>query len=78
MGQSNETSTITVHKSTKTRLESLKGKRDWDSFLEELYFDRRSRQGRKSLAKLRDLLDDEDLEKITAGSKRFRKEFRLS
>jgi hypothetical protein len=38
----------TIHKSTKTRLRSIKGKKDWETFLEELYFDRRS-VGRKKI-----------------------------
>ncbi len=31
-----ETSTITLKRSTKERLESLMGERDWNTFLEEL------------------------------------------
>jgi predicted CopG family antitoxin len=72
-----ETSTITLRKSTKARLESMKGKKDWDSFLEELYLQIRKREGINSIAKLRKLLTDEDLEQISKSSKKFRKEFRL-
>ncbi|MHB8566424.1 MAG: antitoxin VapB family protein [Nitrososphaerales archaeon] len=78
MSESNETTTITIHKNTKVRLETIKGKKDWDSFLQELYLEKRSGQGRKSLAKLRDLLDEEDLDRIIASSKKFRREFRLA
>jgi Putative antitoxin len=73
-----ETSTITLKKSTKARLESIKGKRDWDTFLEELYLQKRNKEGSDSLAKLRKLLDDNDLEWISQSSKKFRKEFRFS
>ena len=73
-----ESSTITLRRSTKSRLESIKGKKDWNSFLEELYLERRGRKGKNSLAKLRELLDDEDLDRISAASKKFRKEFRFA
>ncbi len=72
-----ETSTITLKRSTKERLESLKGERDWNTFLEELYAQKRRKEGMNSLAKLRELLDDKDLERIEASSKKFRKEFKL-
>jgi predicted CopG family antitoxin len=71
------TSTITLKKSTKERLESLKGERDWNTFLEELYFQKRKKEGMNSLTKLRELLDDKDLDRIEASSKKFRKEFKL-
>lgn len=73
-----ETSTITLKKSTKERLESLKGSKDWNTFLEEMYVQKRKKEGMNSLAKLRELLDDKDLERIEASSKKFRKEFKLS
>ena len=69
--------TITLKKSTKERLESLKGKKDWNTFLEELYAQKRRKKGTDSLAELRELLDDRDLDRIAASSKRFRKEFKL-
>lgn len=69
--------TITLKRSTKERLESLKGDRDWDTFLEELYAQKRRKEGTNSLAKLRVLLDDRDLDRIAASSKKFRKEFKL-
>ena len=72
-----ETTTITIRKSTKSRLQSIKGKKDWDSLLEELYLEKRGKKGKNSLTKLRALLDDEDLDRIAASTKKFRKEFRL-
>jgi hypothetical protein len=72
-----ETSTITLKKSTKERLESLKGARDWNTFLEDLYLQKRKKEGMNSLAKLRELLDDKDLDKIQASSRKFKKEFKL-
>ena len=73
-----ETSTtITLKKSTKNRLAALKGERDWNSFLEELYLQKRKKEGTDSLAKMRELLDNEDLDKILSSSRRFRKEFKL-
>lgn len=50
---------------------------NWNSFLEVLYVQKRKRRGMTSLAKLRELLDDQDLDKISASSKKFRKEFTL-
>ena len=73
-----ETSTITLKRSTKERLESLKGERDWNTFLEELYAQKRKKESMNSLARLRELLDDKDLDRIEASSKKFRKEFKLS
>ena len=72
-----ETSTITLRKSTKSKLESLKGERDWDSFLSELYMQKRKRVGMNSLSKMRELLDDKDLDRILASSRKFRKEFKF-
>lgn len=72
-----ETSTITIKKSTKTRLESLKGKKDWNTFLEEMYAEKRKKNGVRSLAKLRELLNDRDLDRISATSKKFRRNFKL-
>jgi len=72
-----ETSTITLKKSTKARLESIKGEKDWDSFLEELYLQKRRKEGTNSIAKMRKLLDDKDLTRISESSRKFRKEFRL-
>ena len=72
-----ETSTITLKRSTKEKLESLKGERDWNTFLEELYTQKRKKEGTNSLAKLRELLDDNDLDRIEASSKKFRKGFKL-
>ena len=71
-------STITLRRTTKARLESIKGKKDWDSFLEELYLQRRSEKGKSSLAELRELLGDRDLDRITESSKKFRREFKLA
>lgn len=59
------------------RLESLKGESDWNTFLEELYAQKRKRESMHSLARLRELLDDKDLDRIAASSKKFRKEFRI-
>jgi len=74
---SDETSTITLKKSTKNHLASLKGEKDWDSFLEELYLQKRRTVGTNSLAKMRELLDDKDLDKILVSSRKFRKEFKF-
>jgi hypothetical protein len=41
---SNDSTTITLKKSTKSRLETLKGERDWDSFLEELYVQKKRKR----------------------------------
>jgi len=72
-----ETSTITLKMSTKSHLQSLKGKKDWDSFLEELYLEKRNKRVKNSILKLRELLDDDDLDRILQESKKFRKEFHL-
>ncbi len=78
MMNSEETTTITIRKSTKSRLKSIKGKKDWNSLLEELYLEKRGREGKDSLSKLRALLDDEDLNRIIATSKKFRKGLRFT
>jgi hypothetical protein len=72
-----ETSTITLRRITKSHLQSIKGKKDWSSFLEELYLERRNKRGKSSLTKLRELLDDDDLDGILSESKKFRKGFQL-
>jgi hypothetical protein len=72
-----KTSTITVKKNTKARLESTKGKKDWESFLEELYLEKRKEGGTSSIANMRKLLTDKDLEQISETSKKFGKEFYL-
>jgi hypothetical protein len=74
---SEESSTITLKRSTKERLESLKGERDWNTFLEELYVQRRKKEGTSSLAKLRELLNEKDLGRIEASSRKLRKELKL-
>lgn len=61
----------------KERLESIKGEKDWNTFLEELYLQKRRSKGRNSLTKLRELLDDREIDRITESSKRFRKEFKI-
>jgi predicted CopG family antitoxin len=71
------TSTITLKRSIKERLESLKGERDWNTFLEDLYVQKRKKESLNSLSRLRELLDDKDLDRIEASSKKFRKEFKL-
>jgi len=78
MDAEEKTSTITLRRSTKSHLESIKGKKDWSSFLEELYLETRSRRGKRSIAKLREVLDDEDLDKILSTSKKFRREFHFT
>jgi hypothetical protein len=77
MSDKTATTSITLKKSTKERLESLKGKKDWNTFLEELYSQKRKREGMNSLAELRELLDDRDLDRIAASSRKFRREFKL-
>lgn len=69
--------TITLRRSMKERLESIKGEKDWNTFLEELYLQKRRSKGRNSLTKLRELLDDREIDRITESSKRFRKEFKI-
>jgi hypothetical protein len=78
-----ETSTIKLRKSTKSRLESIKGKKDWSTFLEELYLENRNRRMSSKekgspVSELRELLDDEDLDRILATSKKFRRGFQLA
>ncbi len=71
---SEETTTITVKKNVKELLETGKGSKDWSSFLAELYSEWSARRSRRALSKLRELLTDEDIDRIAESSKKFRKE----
>ncbi len=75
---SEESTSITLRKSTKSHLQSLKGKKNWSTFLEEVYMEKKNKRDKNSMAKLRELLSDDDLDKIATSSKKFRKEFRLA
>jgi predicted CopG family antitoxin len=77
MDKESNITTITLRKSTKYHLAALKGEKDWDSFLEEIYQQKRKKEGISSLSKMRELLDEEDLNKILISSRKFRKEFKL-
>ena len=75
---SEASTSITLRKTTKSHLESLKGKKDWSTFLEEIYLEKKSKKNKNSMAKLRELLNDDDLDKIAVASKKFRKEFNFA
>jgi len=73
-----ETSTtLTLKRSKKKRLESLKGKRVGIRSLRNSTHKREVKSAMNSLSELRELLDDKDLDRIAAPSKKFRKEFKL-
>lgn len=67
--------TISVPEAVKSRLEKLKGNREWGEYLIWLVETVEEAKRQRSYKKLRDLLNDEDIENIRDSSKRFREEF---
>lgn len=67
--------TISIPEEVKSRLEKIKGDREWGDFLLCLMETAEEAKRQRSYKKLRELLTDEDIENIRDSSKRFRKEF---
>jgi hypothetical protein len=69
--------TISVTKEVKDLLERDKGRRDWSSYLLELYRKVKEAEAEYSFNELRKLLSREDLERILESSREFRERFKL-
>jgi hypothetical protein len=69
--------TISVVKEVKDLLERDKGRRDWSSYLLELYRKVKEAEAESSFNELRKLLSREDLERILESSREFRERFKL-
>ncbi len=69
--------TISVPVEVKKKLEEMKGEKEWGEFLLETCTEGQNIKSKKSLAELRKLLTDEDLEAIRESSKEFRENFKL-
>jgi hypothetical protein len=69
--------TISVIKEVKDLLERDKGRRDWSSYLLELYRKVKEAEAESSFNELRKLLSREDLERILESSREFRERFKL-
>ena len=59
-----ERTTITISKRTKQLLEAIKGDKDWDEFLFDIYKILRMQRKLKALKELRKLITDEDLKEL--------------
>jgi len=69
--------TISVIKEVKDLLERDKGRRDWSSYLLELYRKVKEAEAESSFNELRKLLSREDLERILESSREFRERLKL-
>lgn len=69
--------TISVLREVKELLEREKGSKDWSSFLLELYREAKANKARMAFEKLKQLLTEEDLDRIARSSREFREGFKL-
>jgi predicted CopG family antitoxin len=69
--------TISVPIEVKTRLEKVKGEREWGEFLLEMCTEGQALKGKKAFEELRQLLSKEDLKAIRESSNEFRENFKL-
>ena len=70
-------STISVPTKVKTRLEEVKGDKEWGEFLMEMCTESQRLKGRKAFDELRSLLTKEDRSAIRKSSREFRENFNL-
>ena len=68
-------STVSIPKRVKQVLEMDKGDRDWGEYLLSLYEEAKAKKREKAFKKLRELLTEDDLEKILEESRLFRRGF---
>jgi hypothetical protein len=68
-------STISVPKKVKQVLEKDKGDRDWGEYLLSLYDEAKAEKRARAFKKLRELLSEDDLERILEESRLFRRGF---
>ena len=69
--------TISVPKEVKTALEKAKGDKEWGEYLLNLYREAEEARRIVSAQKLRQILTDEDIEKMRRASREFRENFEL-
>ena len=69
--------TISVLREVKKLLEREKGGRGWSEFLLELYKEAKTARTRMAFEELRQLLSEEDLERMSESSRGFRRGFKL-
>jgi predicted CopG family antitoxin len=67
--------TISISEETKKKLESEKGDMSWDDFLLLLINEYRKIKAEKGIAELRNLLTNEDIEKIEESHKKMHEIF---
>ena len=71
-------STVSIPKRVKQVLEEDKGDRDWGEYLLSLYEEARAMKREKAFKRLRELLSEDDLDRILEESRLFRRGFTLS
>ncbi|MHA1616347.1 MAG: antitoxin VapB family protein [Candidatus Njordarchaeales archaeon] len=69
--------TISVPVEVKKRLEKLKGKEDWGSFLLRICMEYERMLREKAFREILEILDENDLETIESSAREFRKKFRI-
>jgi predicted CopG family antitoxin len=69
--------TISISEETKKKLESEKGDMSWDDFLLLLMNEYRKKKAEKGIAELRNLITNEDIEKIEESHKKMHEMFEL-
>jgi predicted CopG family antitoxin len=69
--------TISISEETKKKLESEKGDMSWDDFLLLLMNEYRKKKAEKGIAELRNLITNEDIEKIEESHKKMHEIFKL-
>ena len=69
--------TISVREDVKKRLDRMRRGRDWSSFLLEIAEKAKKYERAKALEELREILSEEELERIAEESRLFRKSFSL-
>ena len=68
-------STISLPKKIKEILDKDRGGMDWGEYLLRLYTEAKEKRRREAFEKLRSILSEEDLERISEEYEKFRKEF---
>jgi len=69
--------TISVPVEVKTRLEKIKGDKEWGEFLMEMCNEGQRLKGKEAFEELRELLTKDDREIIRRSSREFRENFIL-
>lgn len=72
-----EYETISVKKGVKAAIEDEKGDRAWGEYIVYLYNEAKEAKRMKAAQRLRELLTDNDMEKMREASREFRENFEL-